>query len=127
MTTVTPEEIAQYRSELADYPEALTALNAIERCKGNLEAAAKLIAIEETDEEVDTRADSDYLDKLAQKCRRVICQKEFIDDLMTGLLTAAITSLATSGNIPAALATPVVIYLAKVGVKKFCQSSESKS
>ncbi|HEY9612309.1 hypothetical protein [Allocoleopsis sp.] len=30
MTTITSEEIAQYQSELADYPEALAAFDVIE-------------------------------------------------------------------------------------------------
>jgi hypothetical protein len=127
MTTVTTEEIEKFRAQLADNQEAITALDAIERCKGNLEAAAKLITIEQTDEDVETRADSNYLNELAKRCRNIICQEEFIDDLLAGLLSAAIASLTVSGNIPGALATPVVIYLAKVGVKKFCQSSEPKS
>ncbi|MBH8573357.1 hypothetical protein I8752_10095 [Nostocaceae cyanobacterium CENA369] len=123
MITVTPEEIIQFRSQLADSPEALAALDAIEECKGNLEAAAQLIAVDTTDEEVSLRGDSDYLHKLAQKLSKIICQEEF-DELMTGVLTAAIATLAASGNIPIALATPVVIYVAKIGVKQFCETAK---
>ncbi|NJM74359.1 MAG: hypothetical protein HC862_32325 [Scytonema sp. RU_4_4] len=126
MLTVTPEEITQFRSQLADSPEALAALDAIEECKGNLEAAAQLIAVETTDQEVSLRGDSDYLEKLAQKLSKIICQEEF-DELMTGVLTAAIATLAASGNIPVALATPVVIYVAKIGVKKFCEAAKPES
>ncbi|MBD0265405.1 MAG: hypothetical protein ICV78_22590 [Tolypothrix sp. Co-bin9] len=126
MITVTPEEISQFRSQLADSPEALAALDAIEQCKGNLEAAAQLIAVETTDTEVSLRGDSNYLDKLAQKLSKIICQEEF-DDLMAGVLTAAIATLAASGNIPVALATPVVIYVAKIGVKKFCETAKPES
>ncbi len=126
MITVTPEEISQFRSQLVDSPEALAALDAIEECKGNLEAAAQLIAVETTDTEVSLRGDSNYLDNLAQKLSKIICQEEF-DDLMTGVLTAAITTLAASGNIPVALATPVVIYVAKIGVKQFCKTSKPES
>ena len=126
MITVTPEEISQFRSQLADSPEALAALDAIEECKGNLEAAAQLIAVETTDTEVSLRGDSNYLDKLAQKLSKIICQEEF-DDLMAGVLTAAIATLAASGNIPVALATPVVIYVAKIGVKQFCKAAKPES
>ncbi len=126
MITVTPEEITQFRSQLVDSPEALAALDAIEECKGNLEAAAQLIAVETTDTEVSLRADSNYLDNLAQKLSKIICQEEF-DDLMTGVLTAAIATLAASGNIPVALATPVVIYVAKIGVRQFCGTAKPES
>ncbi|MBE8966048.1 hypothetical protein IQ277_07245 [Nostocales cyanobacterium LEGE 12452] len=123
MITVTPEEISQFRSQLADNSEALAALDAIEECQGNLEAAAQLIAVETTEAEVSLRGDSNYLEKLAQKLSKIICQEEF-DDLMTGVLTAAIATLAVSGNIPIALATPVVIYVAKIGVKQFCEATK---
>ena len=126
MITVTPEEITQFRSQLVDSPEALAALDAIEECKGNLEAAAQLIAVETTDTEVSLRGDSNYLNNLAQKLSKIICQEEF-DELMTGVLTAAIATLAASGNIPVALATPVVIYVAKIGVKKFCETAKPES
>jgi hypothetical protein len=126
MLTITPEEISQFRSQLADSPEALEALDAIEECKGSLEAAAQLIAVETTDTEVSLRGDSNYLEKLAQKLSKIICQEEF-NDLMTGVLTAAIATLAASGNIPIALATPVVIYVARIGTKKFCETAKPES
>ncbi|MEH2037445.1 hypothetical protein [Nostoc sp.] len=126
MITITPEEISQFRSQLADSSEALAGLDAIEECKGNLEAAAQLIAVETTDIEVSLRGDSNYLENLAQKLSKIICQEEF-DDLMTGVLTAVIATLAASGNIPIALATPVVIYVAKIGVKKFCETAKPES
>lgn len=126
MLTVTPEEIIQFRSQLADSPDALAALDAIEECEGNLEAAAQLIAVETTDAEVSLRGDSNFLEKLAEQLSNIICQEEF-DELMTGVLTAAIATLAASGNIPIALATPVVIYVAKIGVKKFCKTVKPES
>ncbi len=126
MITVTPEEISQFRSQLADSPEALAALDAIEKCKGNLGAATRLIAIETTEAEVSLRAGSNYLEELAQKLSKIICQEEF-DELMTGVLTTAIATLAASGNIPLALATPVLIYVAKIGKKKFCETAKPES
>jgi hypothetical protein len=33
MTQVKPEEIAQFRTELADYPDAIAALKEIEECE----------------------------------------------------------------------------------------------
>jgi DNA-binding FadR family transcriptional regulator len=98
MITVTPEEISQFRGQLADSPEALAALDAIEECEGNLEAAAQLIAVETTDAEVSLRADSNFLEKLAEKLSNIICQEEF-DELMTGVLTAAIALFIKSAMI----------------------------
>ncbi len=40
-TTVTPEEIAQFRAELAEDSKALAHLDVIERCGGDLEQAAR--------------------------------------------------------------------------------------
>jgi hypothetical protein len=75
---------------------------------------------------VSLRGDSNYLDHLAQKLSKIICQEEF-DELMTGVLTVAIATLAASGNIPAALATPVLIYVAKIGKKQFCEAAKPES
>lgn len=123
---LTPEEITQFRSQLSESPEALAAIDAIEECKGSLESATQLIAVETTDIEVSLRGDSNYLEQLAQKLSNIICQEEF-DELMTGVLTAAIATLAASGNIPIALATPVVIYVAKIGVKQFCETPKPEA
>ncbi len=43
---VTPEEIAKFRSELADYPnpKAIADIDVMERCEGNLEQAARVLA-----------------------------------------------------------------------------------
>jgi hypothetical protein len=124
MVNITPEEITRFREELSVDPDAMKALDAIEQCQGNLEAAVKLIAIEQLDEEIDTRTGEDYLNKLVEQCRRVVCQDEFVNDLMSGLLIAAVGYLSASGVIPAVLVTPVVIYLAKIGVRQFCQSQQ---
>jgi hypothetical protein len=43
-TKVTPEEIAQFRAELADNPKALADIDVIERCEGYLEQAARILA-----------------------------------------------------------------------------------
>ncbi|WP_377482057.1 MAG: hypothetical protein P2A85_28960 (plasmid) [Microcoleus anatoxicus] len=123
-TQVTPEEIAQYREQFSDYPESLDALDLIEECNGDLKQAANLLVLESGI--VIPKKVPDTLDELAQKCRNIVCDEVFINELMTGVLTAAVTSLTASGQIPAALATPVVIYLAKKGVKKWCESSNGE-
>lgn len=124
-TIITDEEIAQYRQQLADYPEALDALDLIAECDGNLEESANFLVIEEGISELRSgeSEEENTLDKIAKKFRKIICDDDFIDDLMSDLVTAGIASLAVSGQIPVAVATPVVIYLAKKGVKSWCNSN----
>jgi hypothetical protein len=123
-TQVTPEEIAQYREQFSGYPESLDALDLIEENDGDLKQAANLLALESG--VVISKKVPNILDELAQKSRNIVCDEVFINELMTGVLTAAVASLTASGQIPAALATPVVIYLAKKGVKKWCESSNGE-
>ncbi len=119
-TKISDQEIAQYRQQFADYPEALDALDLIAESDGDLQESASLLALETG---VSITRNRNILDQLAQKCRQIICDDAFIDDLMGGLLTAGVATLAASGQIPAAVATPVVIYLTKTGVKNWCKSN----
>ena len=45
MITVTPEEISQFRSQFEDNPDISAVLDLIEQRNGNLETAAKILAI----------------------------------------------------------------------------------
>ena len=119
-TIITPEEITEYRKEFADKPEALYALDLIAENDGDLVESATFLASDSA-----TRDLSDFrniLDALALECRDAICHEAF-DDLMDGLLSAAVATFAASGQIPVAIATPVVIYVARRGVDNFCESS----
>ncbi|WP_293069744.1 MULTISPECIES: hypothetical protein [unclassified Moorena] len=122
MITVTREEIEQFRDQLANYPEALAALNEIEEEEGDLEYATEIIASEAGIERIDIQ--ESWLQNLARRCRHIICQDEFRDDRLAGVTTALVASLAASGNLPLALATPVAIYIVKIGVKSFCNEEE---
>ncbi|MDY7002887.1 MAG: hypothetical protein SWX82_02645 [Cyanobacteriota bacterium] len=124
MMKLTPEEIENFRSQLADYPEALAALDEIEEDEGDLEYATEIIALEAGVEK--SRKES-WLEDLSKHSRNVICQDEFKDDLLAGAVTALVASLAASGNLPVALATPVAIYIVKVGVKSFCNATGDES
>lgn len=117
-TQLTTQEIEQYREQFKDYPEALDALELIAETDGDLIESAGLLAME-TGVEISSRVveEDNILDKLAKRCRSIVCDDDFIDDLMKDLLTVAVATLAASGQIPVAVATPVVIYLAKKGVK----------
>jgi hypothetical protein len=134
MTIVTFEEIAQFRSDLSDYPEANYALQIIEECKGDLEEAFEVIIIEDG-EEIKGLEFKVSLEKLAQKCRNVICKEEFKEEivdgfcreLLTGLVPVVTAQLTLMGNFPVALSIPIVIFVIKIGIKNFCKSSELES
>ena len=134
MTIVTSEEIAQFRSALLDTPEANEVLDIIEKCEGNLDTAVEVLSIKFG--EGVTRSDfRDSLEELAEKCRDVICkeefQKEVVDkfsrEVLTGLVSAVSAQLTLMGNLPAALAIPIVMFVVKLKIKSFCQSSNSES
>lgn len=119
MTQVTPEEIAKIRAELTDYPDALSAVAAIEDCEGDLEDAAMVLAIRVGQQpEI---ANSDWLDSLAKKCRTVICQEEFRHSLTNGNFAPLVGQLAATKLCPRLLVMPVLIYVVKQGVNQFCE------
>ncbi|MFH7027858.1 MAG: hypothetical protein ACHBN1_21295 [Heteroscytonema crispum UTEX LB 1556] len=123
MTTVTSIEIAQFRSQLADDPRAMEALDLIEDCEGDLEDAAMTLAIRIGQEP--ERANSEWLDALARKWRAVICQEEFRDDLVNGSLKGMMEHLKTMPGFPKILATPVLMYVLKQSVNNFCEPLDS--
>lgn len=124
MTTVTPEEIEQFREQLRDYPEAIAALDVIEECEGDLEDAAVVLAIQAGQE---PNRSKKWFEELVKRCRPIVCQEDFRDDLLAGLMAGAVESLATSVAIPPGLATPVVIYAVKIGMKNFCKDFRAES
>ena len=117
MIVITTQEIAQYRSELANYEEALVALDAIEDCEGDLEDAAVSLAIK-----VGQQPDrSNWLDGVAKRCRVAICQEDFREDLLQKKLAATVGYLIEKKICPGILVAPVVIYVVKQGVREFCE------
>jgi hypothetical protein len=120
MTAVTPQEIAQFRTELAAYPDALKALDVIEDCEGDLEDAALVLAIE-----VGQQPDSlNWLDGFAKRCRVAICEVK--EDFLTGKFAAGAANLMTKRLCPEILLAPVLMYVMKVGVNNFCEPLEFK-
>jgi|GEM_PF-1158431 len=134
MTNLTPQEITQVRGLLADKEYALDALQVIEECEGNLEYAFEVLMLESGNTE-GTREFGTSLQKLANNCRNVICQEEFqaeiIDgfsrDFLNAIVPIITAQLAVMGNLPAAIAIPVVMYVIKIGIRRFCTSGESQS
>ncbi|MBD2018208.1 hypothetical protein H6F96_30135 [Microcoleus sp. FACHB-53] len=124
MTTVTPAEIEKFRSQLAEYPEAIATLNVIEACEGDLKRASRVLARRAGAE--DDRFVSNWLEQGLQQCRQVICEEDFKDNLLPELLEAVKNSLAASSQpFLVALETPIALYIAKVGMKNFCKSPDS--
>ncbi|MDZ8023132.1 MAG: hypothetical protein RMY36_023770 [Nostoc sp. SerVER01] len=119
MTKVTSKEIAQFRSQLADDPSDMEALDLIEDCDGDLEDAAMTLAIRAGQQP--ERANSEWLDALARKWRAVICQQEYREDLLNSSLPKMMEHLKTTPAFPKILATPVLIYVLKQGVNNFCE------
>ncbi|NMF67106.1 hypothetical protein DP113_28020 [Brasilonema octagenarum UFV-E1] len=115
MITVTPEEISQFRSQLADNPQALVALDTIEECEGYLDDAVPLLVMRETAQEADRS-----LNDLLEKCRQFICQEEVRQFLESGLIAPVIEPLAASAGIPLGTATALSICVFKLGAKRFC-------
>lgn len=124
MTIVNDQKIAQFRSELSNNPEAMKALDAIEDCEGNLEDAAIALAIRAGQQP--QRDNAEWLDALARKCRAVICQKEFREDLLKGRFGPIVRYLTETPLIPGILATPVLMYVIQQGVNEFCQPIDSQ-
>ncbi|MFM8296836.1 MAG: hypothetical protein ACKN9E_20150, partial [Microcystaceae cyanobacterium] len=82
-TIVTPEEIAQFRTKLANNPKALADLDVIEQCEGNLEQAARILARRANIEDV--RAGITWESALKQ-ARQVVCDAKFKEGLAPDLI-----------------------------------------
>ncbi|WP_017720061.1 hypothetical protein [Kamptonema formosum] len=120
MTAVTPEEIAQFRTELAAYPDALKALDVIEDCEGDLEDAALSLAIE-VGQEPDSLT---WLDGFAKRCRVGICEVK--EDFLSGKYAAVAANLMGKRLCPEILLAPALMYVMKLGVSNFCDPLELK-
>lgn len=119
MTTITQAEIEQFRLQLAAYPEALEALNVIENCEGDLEDAVLVLAKRAKIEVV--RAPK-RLDEYAKQLREVLCRKEFREDLLNNSFNVVVGYLFINPpTIPLAMVTPVLIYVTKRGLNKWCE------
>ena len=124
LTKVTYEEVAKFRSQLADYPEALADLDVIEHCEGNLEQAARVLARRAGMEEV--KSSTKNWNLALQKAHEIVCDEKFKKGLIPGLIGGLIGALSSSGGpLLAAVATPTSIYIVQVGIDSFCQAKQS--
>ncbi|WP_013323001.1 hypothetical protein [Gloeothece verrucosa] len=117
MLCLTSQEISQYRSQLADYPEAIIALSEIENCEGDVEDATLNLGIR-----VGQQPDrTDWLLGLAKRCRVEICQDNLQQELENGNLIAVVDALIKAKICHPVLVTPVALYVMKQGVREFCE------
>ncbi|EKQ67078.1 hypothetical protein OsccyDRAFT_4900 [Leptolyngbyaceae cyanobacterium JSC-12] len=121
--TITPEEIEHYRAELANYPEALNALDVLEDCEGDLEDASITLALQ-SGLEPDTS--ERWIDGLAKRWRHIVCQAELKESLEDGMSGDLLTALTSSTDLPMRLAILVAIFVIKTGVESFCKPLEEK-
>lgn len=112
--TVTPEKIDRLREQLKHDPEALAAIDTIQECGGNLEDAARLIAIA-----AGTEVDSDLLENLSSRCRSVICHDEMKAELPV-MISAIAEFLVSTSGLPSRLATPIALFAIEKGIEDFC-------
>lgn len=114
---LTTQEIANYRSQLANFEEALIALDAIEDCEGNIEDAAIALAIQ-----VGQQPDRlDWLPGLAKRLRVGMCESIFREELLNNQIASAVEHLLNSDLCPKVLVAPAVIYAVKKGIGEFCE------
>lgn len=123
MIILTSQEIAQFRSQLAEYPVALEALDRIEDCEGDIEDAAIAMAIH-LGQLPDTS--ENWLDGFAKRHRVSLCERELRDELAQGNIAPMVELLKKENECPELLITPVVLYAIKTGIHEFCEPLEYK-
>lgn len=122
-TILTPTDIAQFREELTDYPQALAALEVIEDCEGDLEDAAIALAIHVGQE---PNTSEGWLDSMAKRWRPLLCQADLRAELRGQRVAPAIQQLVTTKALPWELATAVGLYVVKTGAEDFCKPLDEK-
>jgi hypothetical protein len=126
MTIVTESEIERYRLQLAEYPDALKALDLLEECEGDLEYAAETIAIESGESDDNNTVDDEdpnepsWLEKLADKLRVHICTPAF-KEVLSQSFSAGFSWLVAATAYQALPLTLVLIYISRRGLDKFCK------
>ena len=122
MIVLTPQETTQLRARLADYPEALEALQEIEDCDGDVEDAAISLALKAGQE---PDSNEQWLAGFSKRYRHIACQMQFREAIAAGQLSTLIHTLTEETDCPALMAPPVAIYVFKSGVVPFCHSFDN--
>ncbi len=116
MTRMTSQAIAHYRTQLAQFPDALLALDIIEDCEGDLEDASLTLGIH-AGQQPDR---NDWLDGLAKRCRVAICEGDFPASLKADKIDAVVEHLIERRICHPTLAPLVVLYVLNQGIEDFC-------
>ena len=117
---VTAEEIAQFRAELADNPQALADLDMIDRCDGDLEYAAIRLVRRSNIDIVRAEGESFWQQAITQ-ARQLICHDHIRQDIAPNILGGLVGLLATSGNpVLVVVATPLAIHVFRETLDNFC-------
>ncbi|MEO1403833.1 MAG: hypothetical protein AAFV72_21650 [Cyanobacteria bacterium J06635_1] len=122
MLSLSFNEIDQLKQQLADYPDAISALQDIEDCDGDLDDAALSLALK-AGLEPDTN--ESWLAGFTKRYRHIICQQQFRADLETNKLVGLVNHLTQETTCPSLLAAPVAIYATQQGIDKFCHSLDN--
>jgi hypothetical protein len=119
-TRLTPEEIQNYREQFKDYPEALDALNTVEKCKGELGFAAKILALKTGFEQSTLSPEEpDFFDNLLKSLRKTICS-QYTDDTLE-----LFKELKDFIPFPGSLIALVSIKVGQVTIREFCNRNSS--
>jgi hypothetical protein len=111
--------ISELQTQFADIPEAVTALETITDCEGDLEDAVMTLAIR-VGQQPDIN-NSAWLNGLAKKYRVAICNSEFRNDMVNGNLMPVFQHFLTLKICPKLLILPVLLYVHEQGVNRFCE------
>jgi len=120
---VSPEDLELFREQLSDHPSALTALEVIEDCDGDLEDAAISLAIRSGQLPEENEG---WIVGLAKRWRHILCEAQLKEGLEDGLSGELVDTIVSQTDLPMRLAVPVAIYVIKAGVEPFCQPMQEK-
>lgn len=118
MVTLTLSDIAKYRSALSSNDTALSVLDVIEDCEGDLEDAAISLALQVGQE---PNTSDNWLDGLAKRWRTTLCQPALCSAIHKQDYDIALSLLLEHTTLSLKLAVPVLIYVDYSGINAFCQ------
>ena len=117
MNLISSRAIAQYRSQLANYPDAMLALDVIEDCEGDIEDAALSLGIQ-AGQQPDR---AEWLEGLAKRCRVAICESHYQQQLLSGNIATVVEHLLEINLCHPQLVVPIVLFVLDQGIKEFCE------
>lgn len=118
MIVITPAEMDELRSQLADQAKALEALTAIADCEGDLGDAAIVLALRA--QQIPEEEGEVWLASLAKRCRPLLCEADVQEALQANQWLLAFERVLTSQWVPPLLVLPVILYAMKAGLDRFC-------